>query len=180
MSQSFNSLIIAIAIAIILTYMVMAAQFESLLHPFLIMFTLPMGAAGTIFALLLTGQTINVISIIGMVVLVGLVVDDATVEIDYTNLLRKQGKGLRDSVVEGCRTRLRPIMIASMSTIVGLFPMALGLETGGELMRPLGIVVLSGLTFSTFLTLIIIPVLYEWVEKRREKRMEAKEARPEP
>jgi HAE1 family hydrophobic/amphiphilic exporter-1 len=170
MTKSFNSLIIALAIAVILTYMVMAAQFESLLHPFLIMFTLPMGAAGTIFALLLTGQTVNVISIIGMVVLVGLVVDDATVEIDYTNLLRKQGKKLRDAVVEGCRTRLRPIMIASMSTIFGLFPMALGLETGGELMRPLGIVVLSGLTFSTFLTLILIPVLYEWVEKLRDAR----------
>jgi hydrophobic/amphiphilic exporter-1 (mainly G- bacteria), HAE1 family len=170
MTKSFNSLIIALAIAIILTYMVMAAQFESLLHPFLIMFTLPMGAAGTIFALLLTGQTVNVISIIGMVVLVGLVVDDATVEIDYTNLLRKQGKKLREAVVEGCRTRLRPIMIASMTTIVGLFPMALGLETGGELMRPLGIVVLSGLTFSTFLTLILIPVMYEWTEKKREKK----------
>jgi len=170
MTKSFNSLVIALAIAIVLTYMVMAAQFESLLHPFLIMFTLPMGAAGTIFALLLTGQTVNVISIIGMVVLVGLVVDDATVEIDYTNLLRKQGKKLREAVVEGCRTRLRPILIASMTTIVGLFPMALGLETGGELMRPLGIVVLSGLTFSTFLTLILIPVMYEWTEKKREKR----------
>jgi len=170
MTKSFNSLIIALAIAILLTYMVMAAQFENLVHPFLIMFTLPMGAAGTILALLATGQTVNVISIIGMVVLVGLVVDDATVEIDYTNLLRKRGKALREAVVEGCMTRLRPIMIASMTTIVGLFPMALGLETGGELMRPLGIVVLSGLTFSTFLTLILIPVLYEWVEKRRTKK----------
>ena len=180
MTQSFNSLIIALAIAIILTYMVMAAQFESLLHPFLIMFTLPMGAAGTVFALLITGQTINVISIIGMVVLVGLVVDDATVEIDYTNQLRKRGKRLRDAVMEGSRTRLRPIMIASMTTVFGLFPMALGLQTGGELMRPLGIVVLSGLLFSTFLTLILIPVLYEWVEKRREKGREVREARIEP
>ena len=170
MTKSFNSLVVALIIAIVLTYMVMAAQFESLLHPFLIMFTLPMGAVGTILALLVTGQTVNVISIIGMVVLVGLVVDDATVEIDYTNLLRKQGKRLREAVVEGCLTRLRPILIASMTTIVGLFPMALGLETGGELMRPLGIVVLSGLTFSTFLTLILIPVLYEWAEKKREKK----------
>ena len=186
MTQSFNSLIIALAIAVILTYMVMAAQFESLLHPFLIMFTLPMGAAGTVFALLLTGQTVNVISIIGMVVLVGLVVDDATVEIDYTNQLRKRGKRLREAVVEGSRTRLRPIMIASMTTVFGLFPMALGLQTGGELMRPLGIVVLSGLLFSTFLTLILIPVLYEGVEARRERRKDAKranalgEAVPEP
>jgi HAE1 family hydrophobic/amphiphilic exporter-1 len=169
MSKSFNSLILALALAIILTYMIMAAQFESFLHPFLVMFTLPMGAAGTFLALLATGQTINVISIIGMVVLVGLVVDDAIVEIDYTNLLRKNGKALRDSVVEGCLTRLRPILIASLSTVFGLLPMALGLESGGELMKPLGIVVLSGLVFSTFLTLILIPLIYEWVEKLREK-----------
>jgi HAE1 family hydrophobic/amphiphilic exporter-1 len=133
-----------------------------------------MGAVGTVFALLLTGQTVNVISIIGMVVLVGLVVDDATVEIDYTNQLRKRGHRLRDAVVEGSRTRLRPIMIASMTTVFGLFPMALGLETGGELMRPLGIVVLSGLLFSTFLTLFLIPVLYEGAEARREKRKGAR------
>jgi HAE1 family hydrophobic/amphiphilic exporter-1 len=170
MRKSFKSLIFALVLAALLTYMIMAAQFESLLHPFLVMFTIPMGVAGTIVALFLTGQTINVISIIGLVVLVGLVVDDAIVEVDYANLLRKQGKGLRAAVHEAGMTRLRPILIASLSTIFGLLPMALGLERGGELMRPLGIVVLSGMTFSTFLTLILIPVMYEAVEKRREKK----------
>jgi hydrophobic/amphiphilic exporter-1 (mainly G- bacteria), HAE1 family len=167
MRKSFKSLIFALLLAALLTYMIMAAQFESLLHPFLVMFTIPMGVAGAIVALLLTGQTINVISIIGLVVLIGLVVDDATVEVDYTNLLRKQGRALRPAVHEACMTRLRPILIASFSTIFGLLPMALGLENGGELMRPLGVVVLSGLTFSTLLTLILIPVMYEAVEKRK-------------
>jgi HAE1 family hydrophobic/amphiphilic exporter-1 len=167
MSKSFRSLIIALLLGAALTYMIMAAQFESLVHPFLVMITLPMGAAGTALTLWLTGQTINIISIIGMVVLIGLVVDNATVEIDYTNQLRKSGKGLRESVYESARTRLRPILISSLSTLFGLIPMALGLETGGELMKPLGIVVIGGLTCSTFLTLILIPVIYEWVEARK-------------
>jgi HAE1 family hydrophobic/amphiphilic exporter-1 len=167
MSKSFRSLIIALILGAVLTYMVMAAQFESLLHPFLVMFTLPMGAAGTALALAITGQTVNVISVIGMVVLVGVVVDNATVEVDYTNQLRRSGKGLRESVYESARTRLRPILISSISTLFGLIPMALGLETGGELMKPLGIVVIGGLTCSTFLTLVLIPVIYEWVESRK-------------
>jgi HAE1 family hydrophobic/amphiphilic exporter-1 len=169
MSKSFKTLIFALILAILLTYMIMAAQFESLLHPFLVLFTLPMGAAGSIIALLLTGQTLNVISIIGMVVLVGLVVDDAIVEIDYTNQLRKSGMGLRESVVEACLVRLRPILMASFSTLFGLIPLALGLERGAELLRPLGIVVIGGLLFSTLFTLILIPVIYELVEKRGEK-----------
>ncbi len=167
MSQSFRSLVLALLLATLLTYMIMAAQFESLLHPFIVMFTLPMGAAGAIVALLLTGQTLNVISIIGMVVLIGIVVDNATVKIDYTNQLRRGGMGLREAVEEGSHVRLRPILMSTGSTLVGLIPMALALERGGELMQPLAIVVIGGLTFSTFLTLILIPVIYEWAEQRK-------------
>jgi HAE1 family hydrophobic/amphiphilic exporter-1 len=169
MKKSFKSLIFALILAILLNYMIMAAQFESLLHPFLVMLTLPMGAAGSFFILFVTGQTLNVISIIGMVVLVGLVVDDAIVEIDYTNQLRRSGKSLRESVFDACRVRLRPILMASLSTIFGLIPLSLGLERGAELLKPLGIVVIGGLTFATFLTLILIPVTYEWIEARRAK-----------
>ena len=167
MSQSFRSLVLALLLATLLTYMIMAAQFESLLHPFIVMFTLPMGAAGAIVALLLTGQTLNVISVIGMVVLIGIVVDNATVKIDYTNQLRRGGMGLREAVEEGSHVRLRPILMSTGSTLVGLIPMALALERGGELMQPLAIVVIGGLTFSTFLTLILIPVIYEWAEQRK-------------
>ena len=167
MSQSFRSLVLALLLATLLTYMIMAAQFESLVHPFIVMFTLPMGAAGAIVALLLTGQTLNVISIIGMVVLIGIVVDNATVKIDYTNQLRRGGMALREAVEEGSHVRLRPILMSTGSTLVGLIPMALALERGAELMQPLAIVVIGGLTFSTFLTLILIPVIYEWVEQRK-------------
>ncbi len=170
MGRSFRSLLFAFLLAVVLTYMIMAAQFESLLHPFLVLITLPMGAAGCVVALLLTGQTFNVISVIGLVVLVGLVVDNATVKIDYTNQLRKSGRGLRDSVTEASRVRLRPILMSTLSTLFGLLPMALGLEAGAELMKPLAIVLIGGLTFSTFLTLIVIPVIYEGVERRKAAR----------
>jgi HAE1 family hydrophobic/amphiphilic exporter-1 len=167
MARSFQSLVLALLLAALLTYMIMAAQFESLLHPFIVMFTLPMGAAGAIVALLLTGQTLNVISIIGMVVLVGIVVDNATVKIDYTNQLRRGGMPLRQAVEEGSHVRLRPILMSTGSTLVGLVPMALALERGAELMQPLAIVVIGGLFFSTFLTLILIPVIYEWAERKK-------------
>ena len=170
MNKSFQSLMLALGLAVLLTYMIMAAQFESLMHPFLVMLTLPMGAAGAFVSLWLGGQTLNVMAIIGMVVLVGLVVDDAIVEIDFINQLRRAGKGLRDSVVEGCMTRLRAILMASLDTVAGLIPMALGLERGSELLKPLGIVVAGGLLFSTLLTLILIPVVYEAVEASKERR----------
>lgn len=167
MSRSFQSLVLALLLAALLTYMIMAAQFESLVHPFIVMLTLPMGAAGAIVALLLTGGTYNVISIIGLVVLVGIVVDNATVKIDYTNQLRRGGMPLRQAVEEGSHVRLRPILMSTGSTLVGLIPMALAMERGAELMQPLAVVVIGGLTFSTFMTLILIPVVYEWVESRK-------------
>lgn len=167
MSRSFRSLLLALLLASLLTYMIMAAQFESLVHPFIVMLTLPMGAAGSVAALLLTGLTINVVSIIGLIVLVGIVVDNATVKIDTTNRLRRAGLPLRRAVVEASHIRLRPILMSTGSTLLGLVPMALALEKGAELMQPLAVVVIGGLTFSTFLTLILIPVIYEGVERRK-------------
>jgi len=164
MQTSFRSLLLAFIMSMVLIYMIMAAQFESLLHPFLIMTTIPMGLVGTIILLFLTGQSINAISIIGAIVLIGIVVDNAIVEIDYINQLRRQGKDLRSAVVEGSQVRLRPIMMSSLSTIAGLLPMALGLGRGAELLQPLAIAVAGGLTSSLFLTLVLIPALYEYVE----------------
>ena len=170
MSRSFRSLILAFILSALLVYMVMAAQFESLLHPFLIMFTIPMGMAGVFLALFVTGQSINVISVIGIVVLVGIVTDNAIVKIDFTNQLRRGGMPLHEAVIEGSVVRQRPILMSSLTTIFGLIPLALGLGEGAELQRPLGIAVIGGLLFSTFLTLILIPVIYELVEERREKK----------
>jgi len=170
MSRSFRSLIWAFILSALLVYMIMAAQFESLLHPLLIMFTIPMGLAGVFLALFVTGQTINVISVIGIVVLVGIVTDNAIVKIDFTNQLRRSGMPLHEAVIEGSVVRQRPILMTSITTIFGLIPLALGLGEGAELQRPLGIAVIGGLLFSTFLTLILIPVIYELVEERREKK----------
>jgi len=167
MAKSFRSLIFAFSLAVLLVYMIMAAQFESLLHPFLILFTLPMGLTGAIWALFITGQTLNVISIIGMVVLAGIVVNDAIVKIDYTNQLRKKGSGLREAIMEASRVRLRPILMTTVTTAVGLFPMSLGLGKGSELQQPLAISVIGGLILATFLTLILIPLAYDMAEKRK-------------
>jgi len=171
MRRSFRSLIWAFLLSALLVYMVMAAQFESLLHPFLIMFTIPMGLAGVFLALFLTGQSLNVISAIGIVVLVGIVTDNAIVKIDFTNQLRRGGMPLHEAVIEGSLVRQRPILMSSITTIFGLIPLALGLGEGAELQRPLGIAVIGGLLFSTFLTLILIPVIYELVEERRKKKL---------
>jgi len=167
MAKSFRSLIFAFSLAVLLVYMIMAAQFESLLHPFLILFTLPMGLTGAVWALFLTGQTLNVISIIGMVVLAGIVVNDAIVKIDYTNQLRKRGLELRQAIMEASRVRLRPILMTTVTTALGLFPMSLGLGKGAELQQPLAISVIGGLLLATFLTLILIPLVYDMAEKRK-------------
>ena len=166
MTRSFRSLIFALSLAALLVYMIMAAQFESLIHPLIIILALPMGLVGAVWALLITGQTLNVISVIGMVVLAGIVVNDAIVKIDYTNQLRRQGLTLREAILEASRVRLRPILMTTVTTILGLFPMALGLGRGSELQQPLAITVIGGLALATFLTLILIPLIYELVEKR--------------
>ena len=170
MSRSFRSLIWAFVLSALLVYMIMAAQFENLIHPFLIMFTIPMGLAGTFLALFVSGLSINVISAIGIIVSVGIVTDNAIVKIDYTNRLRREGMGLRKAIMEGSAVRLRPILMATATTIFGLLPLALGLGEGAELQQPLGVAVMGGLAFSTFLTLILIPILYEWVEEKTAKK----------
>ncbi len=167
MQRSFQSLIFAFGLAALLVYMIMAAQFESLKHPFLILFTLPMGLTGAIWALLITGQTLNVISVIGMVMLAGIVVNDAIVKVDYTNQLRRGGMGVREAIMQASRVRLRPILMTTVTTALGLFPMSLGLGKGSELQQPLAISVIGGLILATFLTLILIPMAYEIAEKKK-------------
>ncbi len=169
MAKSFSSLIFAFILAVFLVYMVMAAQFESLRHPFYILFTLPMGLTGAVWGLYLTSQTLNLISVIGMVVLTGIVVNDAIIKIDYINQLRKKGLGLREAIMEASRVRLRPIIVTTLTTAFGLFPMALGLGIGSELQQPLAISVMGGIILATFLTLILIPLAYEWAEKKKSK-----------
>jgi HAE1 family hydrophobic/amphiphilic exporter-1 len=174
--SSFRSLGWALALAVLLVYMVMAAQFESLLHPFVILLTLPLGWVGVVIGLWLTGQSINVVALIGAVVLTGIIVNDAIVKVDTINRLRREGRPRREAILEGSALRLRPIVMTSVTTTFALIPMALGLGAGAELQRPLAIAIIGGESTGTLLTLIIIPVIYDLLERKEEHPRTAEEA----
>ncbi|MBN1871725.1 MAG: efflux RND transporter permease subunit [Candidatus Omnitrophica bacterium] len=160
MNESFKSLQFALILSILVIYMIMAAQFESLWQPFIIMFTVPLSIIGILAVLFLTKTTLNVVALLGVIVLGGIVVNNAIVLIDYINSLVRSGKGLYDSVIEASKTRLRPILMTTLTTVLGLLPLALGIGEGGELISPLAITVMGGLLASTFLTLVVIPTAY--------------------
>jgi HAE1 family hydrophobic/amphiphilic exporter-1 len=178
--KSFRWLGFALVGAIFLVYMVMASQFESLRHPFIIMFSLPLSFIGVAWMLFLTGTTLSTNSIIGVIVLAGIVVNNAILLVDYTNLLRARGMALEEAVIEAAKTRRRPILMTACTTILAMTPMALGLGEGSELNSPLARSVIGGLATSTVLTLIVIPVVYlvfeqvyEWFKRLRQPRSEA-------
>ena len=164
--ETFSGLIFASILALVLVYMVMAAQFKSLVDPFIIMFSVPMGVPGVILVLFLTGTTLSTTSMMGVIMMLGIVVSNGVLLVDYTNVLRRRGLPLREAVVRAARTRLRPILMTSFATVVGLFPMALGLGTGGETNAPLARAVVGGLTVSTLLTLFLVPTVYMILEER--------------
>ena len=173
--EAFGSLKFTSLLAIILVYMVMASQFRSLLDPFIIMFSVPLGMIGVIWSLKLTGTTLNVTSFMGIIMMVGIVVSNGVLLVEYMNELRRHGLGTREAVIQGGRTRLRPILMTSICTVVGLIPMALGIGTGSEANAPLARAVIGGLTVSTALTLLLIPTLYVMIEERFPRRMELAE-----
>ena len=155
-----DSLLFALGLALFLVYIVMASQFESLLHPFIILFTVPLAIIGVVLALFLGGWSLNILVFIGLIMLAGIVVNNAIVLVDYINNLRRQGRDKVDAVKSACLARLRPLLMTTMTTVLGLIPMALGVGEGAEIRVPLAITVISGLTSSTFLTLVVIPSLY--------------------
>ena len=167
MQQSFNSLLLAFALAVFLVYLVMASQFESLLHPFVILFTIPMGMIGAVWALFLTGTSVNAVAFIGLILLAGIVVNNAIVLVDAINQARDRGLARIEAIVAAGRTRLRPILITSVSTILGLVPMAIGVGEGAEIRKPMAITVIGGMLVATLMTLIVIPVLYAQLDRRR-------------
>jgi len=164
-AEAVSSLMMALALAIFLVYLVMASQFESFLHPFVIIFTLPLGAIGVVLALAVTGRTVNVVALIGAVMLAGIVVNNAIVLIDAVNQRRRDGQAKVEALVAAAGDRLRPILMTSATTILGLLPMAIGLGEGAELRAPLAITVIGGLTVATLLTLLVIPVVYSLVDR---------------
>ncbi|HEX9285430.1 MAG TPA: efflux RND transporter permease subunit [Nitrospirales bacterium] len=171
--EAFQNLIfLALPLALILVYMVMAAQFKSLVDPFIIMFSIPMGFPGVIVMLFLTGTTLSITSFMGIIMLLGIVVSNGVLLVDYTNVLRRRGIELHEAVVKAARTRLRPILMTSLATVFGLLPMALGLGTGGETNAPLARAVIGGLLVSTTLTLFLVPTLYTMLEERFPRKEE--------
>jgi HAE1 family hydrophobic/amphiphilic exporter-1 len=166
MQASFQSMQFALALAVFLVYLVMASQFESLIHPFVILFTIPLALVGAVLALLLTGTTINIVALIGVIMLAGIVVNNAIVLVDLINQLRAQGKERVQAIMEAGSARLRPILMTSLTTALGLLPMAVGFGEGAEVRAPMAITVIGGLVVSTFLTLLVIPVVYSLMDRR--------------
>jgi hydrophobic/amphiphilic exporter-1 (mainly G- bacteria), HAE1 family len=164
--ESYAQLMMGLLLALLLVYMVMAAQFESFIQPFVIMFSIPFASIGVLLILWLTGTSVNVQSFLGIIVLVGIVVNNAIVLVDYTNLLRReQGIELREAIELSGRRRLRPILMTTLTTVLALVPMALGFGSGGELQAPMARVVIGGLLTSTLVTLLLVPVVYVTVEE---------------
>lgn len=176
--ESFSSLIVLLLLSLMLVYIVMAAQFESFKMPFIIMLAIPFAFTGVILALLMTNTTLSVIAALGAIMLVGIVTKNGIVLIDFINLMRERGIRLYDAVAQACRSRLRPVLMTSLTTILGMVPMALSVGEGSETWRPMGVAVIGGMVFSTIITLVIVPVVYAAMDKsgsRNKKKALAKQ-----
>jgi len=169
MQESFLELALALVLSIILVYMIIAAQFESLLMPLAVMFSVPFSLIGVILALLLADKSLNVLSYIGIIMLVGIVVNNSIVLIDYINKLRQKGMERNEAIILGGETRLRPILMTMFTTVLALVPMAIGIGEGAELRAPMAITIIGGLTSSTFLSLIIVPIFYTFLDDLSQK-----------
>lgn len=168
MQESFSSFGFGLLLAVILLYLVMVAQFRSFLDPFIIMFAVPMGLIGVIWTLFLTGTTLNIESFMGIIVMVGIVVSNSILLVDFANQRRREGQPLRQAVVESASIRMRPIMMTALATVIGLLPLALKLGAGSEASAPLARAAAGGLAVSTLLTLILVPAIYEALYARNE------------
>jgi hydrophobic/amphiphilic exporter-1 (mainly G- bacteria), HAE1 family len=169
LAESVKALLFAFGLAIFLVYLVMASQFESLLHPFVILFTIPLALVGAVLALLLTRSPVSVVVFIGLILLVGLVVKNAIILIDKVNQLREAGVAKREALIEGARSRLRPIIMTTLCTLFGFLPLALAFGEGAEVRSPMAITVIGGLLVSTLLTLLVIPVVYDLLDRRSDE-----------
>ena len=173
--EALQQLLLMLLLGVIMIYLIMVAQFQSLKSPFIIMFTIPLAFTGGFIALLLTGFDISVVSLVGFIMLCGIIVNNGIVLVDYINLLRLNGKERVEAILEAGKTRMRPIFITALTTVLGLSVMALGIGTGAEMMQPLAIVCIGGLLYATLMTLYIIPLLYDAFNKRELHKIEAEE-----
>ena len=166
MEMSFRSLLLALLLAVFLVYLIMASQFESLIHPLVIFFSIPLALIGAVLGLWVTGSTLSVVVFIGLIMLAGIVVNNAIVLVDLINQLRAQGIKKHEAIKEAGRLRLRPILMTTLTTTLGLLPLALGFGEGSEIRAPMAITVIGGLLVSTLLTLVVIPVMYDLMDRR--------------
>lgn len=173
-NQSLQDLMKMIGLAIVLIYLIMVAQFESLLSPFIVMFTIPLAFTGGLLALFFTGTELSLIAMLGFLVLAGIVVNNGIVFIDYTNQLRREGMGRKEALLQAGKTRIRPILMTAFTTILGLLTMALGVGSGADMVQPLGIVTIGGLLYATILTLFVVPCVYDIFCKKVPKLRDVK------
>jgi HAE1 family hydrophobic/amphiphilic exporter-1 len=166
MTTSFKSMRLAFGLAVFMVYLVMASEFESLLHPFVIMFSVPFAVIGVLVTMWIFGVTISVVSLIGFILLAGIAVNGAIVLVDYANQLRREGMSKLEALARAGRVRLRPILMTSLTTIFGLLPMALGLGEGAELRTPMALTVIGGMITSTLLTLLVVPAVYAVLDRK--------------
>ena len=172
--EAFSDIGLLLVLIVVLVYIVMATQFESLLYPFIIMFTIPFAMSGVFIALWLTGTPLSLIALIGAIMLVGIVTKNGIVMVDYMNLLVERGSSISDAVINGGKSRLRPVLMTSLTTVLGMLPMALGIGEGSETWQPMGVSVVGGLFMSTLITLFIVPSLYAMLEGSKERRARRK------
>jgi HAE1 family hydrophobic/amphiphilic exporter-1 len=170
MTESFGYMVVALMLAIVLVYMILAAQFDSLVHPFTIMLSLPLSVVGAFGGLFLSGMTLNIFSMIGFIMLMGLVTKNAILLVDFTNHLRREGRSTFDALMEAGPIRLRPILMTTFAMIFGMFPVALALGEGGETRAPMAVAVIGGLITSTMLTLVVVPVVYTQMDRLTSSR----------
>ena len=173
--KAFKDLFLLLLLGICLVYMVMAAQFESLYDPFIVMFSVPFTFTGVIWAFLITNTTLSVITYLGVIMLMGIVVDNAIVLISYIILLRQRGSPLIEAITTGGKERLRPVLMTTITTLAGLIPLALSRGEGSEVWQPLGITMVGGLLVSTFITMFFVPTLYAIFETRLKRKKVAHE-----
>ena len=168
MRASFRSFALGLSLAVVLLYLILVAQFRSFIDPFLILLAVPTGLAGVLLTLYLTGTTLNVMSLMGVVMLVGIVVSNSILIVDFAHRLRGDGMPVRQAVALACRVRLRPVLMTSLATIIGLLPMAMKLGQGSEAYAPLARAIIGGLTVSVVLTVLIVPAAYLLVYRSRQ------------
>jgi multidrug efflux pump subunit AcrB len=170
MNESFRAFAIGLVMSIVLVFLILMAQFASFVDPFIILLAIPPGIAGVILFLLMTGTTINIMSLMGLLMMTGIVVSDSILIVEFTGQLREQGYGLEDAIITACKVRLRPILMTTLATVLGLIPMALALEAGSEQYAPLARAILGGLTVSGIVTVFLVPSAYLLIHRRLEAR----------